>query len=66
MRELDGLLQAFLRGRYQALAVADKRRFAELLELPDPVLAAYVLERDAPADPELQRLLKSIRTALYP
>jgi antitoxin CptB len=66
MRELDGLLQAFLSEGYQCLDSADKQRFTELLELPDPVLAAYVLGRDAPADPELQRLLAVIRTALHP
>jgi antitoxin CptB len=66
MRELDGLLQTFLSERFQVLDPADKQRFAELLELPDPVLAAYVLGRDAPSDTELQRLLASIRTALHP
>jgi succinate dehydrogenase flavin-adding protein (antitoxin of CptAB toxin-antitoxin module) len=66
MRELDALLQAYLSDSYPALDPADKQRFAALLELPDPELAAYILGRDVPSDPELERLIGRVRLALHP
>lgn len=61
MRELDRLLEAFLETRFDGLEAADKARFAEILDFPDPDLHAYLVGRAEPADPELARLLDSIR-----
>jgi antitoxin CptB len=66
MRELDALLQAFLSDTYSTLSTADKGRFVALLELPDPELSAYLLGRDVPWDPDVERLVASIRSALHP
>jgi succinate dehydrogenase flavin-adding protein (antitoxin of CptAB toxin-antitoxin module) len=61
MRELDRILESFLERDYRRLGEAEKRRFAEILEFPDPDLHAYLLGRADPTDPELARLLHSIR-----
>jgi len=63
MRELDRILEGFLDAGYGALSAAERRRFAEILEFPDPDLHAYLVGRAEPADPELARLLQSIREA---
>jgi antitoxin CptB len=61
MKELDVLL-----GRYAAVGLphappAERASFARLLELPDPLLAAYLLASDAPADPALAHVVGRIR-----
>jgi antitoxin CptB len=63
MRELDRLLEAFLESGFRLLDAAEKQRFAEILELPDPDLHAYLVGRATPADPAIARLLHCIRTS---
>jgi antitoxin CptB len=63
MRELDCILEGFLERGYGALGEAEKLRFAELLECPDPDLHAYLVGKAEPADPALARLLDSIRAS---
>jgi antitoxin CptB len=64
MRELDRILEGFVDTRYQGLSAAEKANFAELLELPDPDLQAYLVGRAEPADSDLARLLKRILASL--
>lgn len=64
MRELDALLQAFVETQAEALGESELTTFEEILELPDPVLHAYLLERDAPDDAAAVALLKRIRASL--
>jgi antitoxin CptB len=64
MRELDRILERFLETAYGELPVAEKRRFAEILEYPDPDLHAYLVGRAEPSDPAVARLLHSIRVAM--
>ena len=61
MRELDRILERFLETEYTALPEAERRDFAEFLELPDPEVYAYLLGRAAPTDPGLARILDRIR-----
>jgi antitoxin CptB len=61
MRELDRLLTDFLAAGYPGLSESEKQRFADLLELPDPELHAYLLGRREPEDAELAGLLETIR-----
>ena len=61
MKELDLLLTAFLRERWAQAGSAERAAFRQLLELPDPLLAAYLMEREAPSDPDLQSLLAVLR-----
>jgi len=60
MGELDQLLAGYLDTVYPGLSDSEKQRFADLLELPDPDLHAYLLGRKDPEDQELARLLQTI------
>ncbi len=61
MKELDLLLTGYLRERWAQAGPAERTAFEHILELPDPLLAAYLMERDAPSDPDLQSLLAVLR-----
>tara|TARA_Y100000590_G_scaffold374560_1_gene438961 strand:+ start:727 stop:927 length:201 start_codon:yes stop_codon:yes gene_type:complete len=61
MRELDALLLVFLEKSYGLLSLKEKQLFADLLELPDPDLHAYLVGKGAPIDPDLEKLLKLMR-----
>jgi succinate dehydrogenase flavin-adding protein (antitoxin of CptAB toxin-antitoxin module) len=51
MKELDLLLQAWLDGQYCSATRAERARFEDFLQLPDPEIARYLLAHDTPADP---------------
>lgn len=61
MKELDLLLTGYLRERWVTASVTEKAAFERILELPDPVLAAYLMERESPPDQDLQQLLAILR-----
>ena len=61
MRELDALLERFLDRSYPSLSAADKRRFSQLLELPDPELHAYLMGWYEASEPGVPELLARIR-----
>ena len=63
MRELDALLIGFVEDVYESLSKDDKRRFGTLLELPDPELHAYLVGRQEPTDPDVEKLLDRIRAS---
>ena len=63
MRELDRILERFLERDYGRLGEAERQRFADILELPDPDLHAYLVGKAVPSDPVLARLLDSIRAS---
>ena len=63
MRELDRILERFLERDYHELGSAERQRFAEILELPDPDLHAYLVGKAVTSDPALARLLDSIRAS---
>jgi antitoxin CptB len=66
MKELDVLLERFARS-YLADADAEARAlFERFLELPDPVLADYLLGDAVPADVPLARLARSITAHTSP
>jgi antitoxin CptB len=66
MRELDAVLNAFLRNSFAALGDEDKSRFAAILDLPDPELYAYLAGRAAPDDQDTAALIERIRASLHP
>jgi antitoxin CptB len=66
MRELDAVLQAFLRDCFDTLSEGDKLRFERILDLPDPELYAYLARRSEPSDAQDARLLELIRNSLHP
>jgi antitoxin CptB len=47
-RELDLLLGGFADGRLETMTEAELDRFEALLELPEPVLSAWLIGRRAP------------------
>jgi antitoxin CptB len=61
MRELDVLLEGFARHALPGAPASERRAFERLLELPDPLLAGYLLRGDRPADHELAALTTRIR-----
>ena len=61
MKELDLLLERFGRRGWPQAAPAERALFEELLELPDPLLAGYLLGGVPPADPQMAPLLEQIR-----
>jgi antitoxin CptB len=60
MKELDVLLERFLRTGYDAASSDEKRAFAALLELPDPELAAYLLGHATPPEAHAAQLARRI------
>jgi antitoxin CptB len=62
MKELDILLERYARTHYESAPPAQKRAFAQLLELPDPDLADYFFGHATPEEPELAHLTRLIAT----
>jgi succinate dehydrogenase flavin-adding protein (antitoxin of CptAB toxin-antitoxin module) len=48
MRELDELLLNYLEQRYELASDGEKEAFRALLELPDPDLVSYLLQKEIP------------------
>jgi antitoxin CptB len=61
MKELDLLLTRYLRDHWAGAGLSERAAFERILELPDPLLAAYLMQRETPSDPDLQRLLEILR-----
>jgi antitoxin CptB len=60
IKELDLMLQAWLEGPYRSATPAERARFAAFLDLPDPEMAACLLARAAPADPDFAPLVAQL------
>ena len=61
MRELDALLERFIEVQAATLSDAEIGCFEGILELPDPVLHAYLLGRSVPDDLATTVLIDRIR-----
>ena len=61
MKELDVLLERSAQEVLSGASGEERVAFAELLALPDPALARYLLEGEVPAAPHLARLVGRIR-----
>jgi antitoxin CptB len=61
MKELDLILGAWLRNSWAGAAADERAEFERFLELPDPVIAGYLLGRDAPENPETLALVGQLR-----
>ena len=62
MKELDVMLERFARDALAHASPQERGALEELLSLPDPLLAQYLLGGNAPPDPQLARLAGAIRT----
>jgi succinate dehydrogenase flavin-adding protein (antitoxin of CptAB toxin-antitoxin module) len=60
MRELDQLLVGYLEDCYATDDAADKAAFREILELADPELNAYLLQRQPPSSESIGRVIERI------
>jgi len=60
MKELDVLLERSARRMLPDASPEERGTFAELLALPDPLLAAYFLGGEVPPEPRLARLVARI------
>ncbi len=61
MKELDVLLERFAQQLLPQASATECQEFAELLALPDPVLAAYLLGGAVPVEPHLAQASARIR-----
>ena len=66
MRELDELLNAFLRQDYCDLDETAQETFARLLEYPDAVLLELLMGRMTPADRDVGYIVRKIRNTAAP
>ena len=64
MKELDVLLERYLARDYADASVAERAAFRELLELQDPVLWDYVMERDQPQEEVMQDVIRKLVSTL--
>ena len=63
VRELDLLLMAWLERRYGQASAAERADFERFLDLPDPVMAAYLLRDERPSDPSFAALVAQLAAA---
>jgi succinate dehydrogenase flavin-adding protein (antitoxin of CptAB toxin-antitoxin module) len=63
MKELDILLNRYLSEHFATAPEAERARFEQILELPDPQLAAYLVAGEPTADPGHQPLIDQLRGA---
>lgn len=66
MRELDLLLQGFLRESYSRLDAQGRAGFEQLLQYPDAVLLEWLMGRQIPSDKEVADIVQRIRNAVTP
>jgi succinate dehydrogenase flavin-adding protein (antitoxin of CptAB toxin-antitoxin module) len=61
MKELDVMLERFARAGLDQAPPEERALFEQLLALPDPLLARYLLAGDTPPEEALARLVGRIR-----
>jgi antitoxin CptB len=62
MKELDMVLMRYVQVRWQSADARERALFEQILDLPDPVLAAYLMGRESAPDPDLQQLVELLGT----
>jgi succinate dehydrogenase flavin-adding protein (antitoxin of CptAB toxin-antitoxin module) len=61
MKELDVLLERYVRSRLPGASSEERQTLTRLLELPDPVLSDYLFGHAAAPEPRVARLVSAIR-----
>jgi antitoxin CptB len=61
MKELDIMLERYVRSWLPTASAEERRTLVELLELPDPLLADYLFGHATAADPALASLVAAVR-----
>jgi len=62
MKELDVLLERYVCSRLPLASGEERKSLTRLLELPDPLLADYLLGHAIAAEPSLAAIVEAIRT----
>jgi len=62
MKELDVLLERYVRSQVAKASPQDRATLDELLELPDPVLADHLFGHTPVSDPRMASLVTAIRS----
>ena len=60
MKELDVLLTRYVDEDYGAASAEQQQAFRQLLDSPDPLLHAFFLGRESPADAAMRSLIQRI------
>ncbi len=60
-KELDVLLERFAQRVLRQPCAAEWQALDQLLELPDPLLAGYLLGDETPAEPHLAQAVRTMR-----
>jgi succinate dehydrogenase flavin-adding protein (antitoxin of CptAB toxin-antitoxin module) len=63
MKELDVLLERYVRSGLVRASADELQALTLLLDLPDPLLADYLFGHAAATEPQLARLISAIRGA---
>jgi antitoxin CptB len=66
MQELDLLLMRYLDRHWATATPGERATFESFLELPDPVIAGYLLGREEAPDARTQGLVEALRKAPGP
>lgn len=64
MKELDLVLTRYLAQRWPDAGSDERARFEQILELPDPLLAGYLMGREQAPDPAMQQLVEHLRCGI--
>jgi antitoxin CptB len=62
MKELDVLLERYVRSRLPEAPPEERQVLVQLLDLPDPLLADYLLGHATAIDPAIANLVAAIRS----
>ncbi|WP_286237115.1 succinate dehydrogenase assembly factor 2 [Neptuniibacter halophilus] len=66
MLELDVLFVPFVEEAFADLDLDDQHRFVKLLDEEDQDLFVWLMEREVPQDPDLQRIVRIILERVQP
>lgn len=66
MLELDVLFVPFVNEAFRDLPFEDQERFVKLLDCEDQDLFVWLMERESPSDPDLQRIVRIILDRVQP
>jgi succinate dehydrogenase flavin-adding protein (antitoxin of CptAB toxin-antitoxin module) len=61
MKELDVLLERYVRSRLSNASRDERQTLTRLLDLPDPQLADYLFGHTPATEPDMARLVAAIR-----
>jgi antitoxin CptB len=64
MKELDMILLGYLERYYSQAPAKEQEAFADLLELQDPQLYAFIIGREVPADEAIANVVAKLRTTV--